>query len=76
MYHKQCLSCKQCKRLIDITLLAVGPDNDIYCNICCHKISWPNQYAGASDTAGIPGEEGEPTNCPRCHGKVGKASLA
>ena len=24
MYHKKCLSCKQCKRLIDISLIAVG----------------------------------------------------
>ena len=47
-----------------------GPDNDIYCNICCHKISWPSQYAGASDTAVIPGDDGEPNACPRCGGKV------
>lgn len=73
MYHKRCLACKQCKRLIDIALLAVGPDDEIYCNICCHKISWPSQYAGASDTTVIPGEDGEPTNCPRCSGKVFEA---
>ena len=55
---------------LDISLIAVGPDNDIYCNICCHKISWPSQYAGASDCAVIPGDDGEPNNCPRCGGKV------
>ena len=73
MYHKKCLSCKNCKRPIDISLLAVGPDDDIYCQICCDKISWPTNYVGASDTAIIPGDEGEPTNCPRCQGKVFEA---
>jgi len=73
VYHKKCLSCKQCKRPTDISLIAVGPDNDIYCNICCHKISWPSQYAGASDTAVIPGDDGEPNACPRCGGKVFEA---
>ena len=42
----------------------------MYWNICCHKISWPSQYAGASDTAVIPGDDGEPNACPRCGGKV------
>lgn len=70
IYHKRCLSCKNCKRNLDISILAIGPDDDIYCSICCHKISWPNRYQGACDTSVIPGEEGEPTNCPRCHGKV------
>ena len=55
---------------LDISLIAIGPDNDIYCNICCHKISWPSQYAGASDCSVIPGDDGEPNNCPRCGGKV------
>ena len=56
--------------ILDISLIAIGPDNDIYCNICCHKISWPSQYAGASDCSVIPGDDGEPNNCPRCGGKV------
>jgi hypothetical protein len=30
----------------------------------------PSRYVGATDTTIIPGEEGEPNNCPRCHGKV------
>ena len=72
MYHKKCLSCKNCKRPIDISLLAIGPDDEIYCQICCNKISWPTNYAGASDTSLITGEEGEPTNCPRCNGKVSR----
>ena len=29
-----------------------------------------SRYVGATDTTIIPGEEGEPNNCPRCHGKV------
>ena len=70
VYHKKCLSCKNCKRPIDISLLAIGPDEDIYCQICCNKISWPGNYAGASDTTLIAGDDGEPTNCPRCNGKV------
>jgi len=73
LYHKKCLSCKNCKRPIDISLLAVGPDDDIYCQICCNKMSWPGNYAGASDTTLITGDEGEPTNCPRCSGKVFEA---
>jgi len=73
MYHKTCLSCKNCRRPIDIANLAVGPDDDIYCNICCHKLSWPRDYAGSSDTAAITGEDGEPSNCPRCGGKVFEA---
>ncbi|TRY73464.1 hypothetical protein TCAL_02229 [Tigriopus californicus] len=73
IYHKRCLSCKNCKRNLDISILAIGPDDDIYCSICCHKISWPNRYQGACDTSLIPGEDGEPTNCPRCHGKVFEA---
>ena len=75
MYHKTCLSCKNCRRPIDIANLAVGPDDDIYCNICCHKLSWPRDYAGSSDTAAITGEDGEPSNCPRCGGKVDKHFL-
>ena len=39
--------------------------------VCCHKISWPGRFAGSSDTAVIPGDDGEPTSCPRCNGKVG-----
>lgn len=53
-----------------MSILAVGPDDDIYCTICCHKISWPNRFQGSSDTTLIPGDEGEPSSCPRCHGKV------
>ena len=75
MYHKTCLSCKNCRRPIGIANLAVGPDDDIYCNICCHKLSWPREYAGSSDTAAITGEDGEPSNCPRCGGKVDKHFL-
>ena len=33
-------------------------------------MSWPGNYAGASDTTLITGDDGEPTNCPRCSGKV------
>ena len=33
-------------------------------------MSWPGKFAGASDTTLITGEDGEPTNCPRCSGKV------
>jgi len=73
VYHKHCLTCKNCKRCIDINILAIGPDNDIYCRVCCLKISWPSKYVGATDTTIIPGEEGEPNNCPRCHGKVFEA---
>merc|ERR1719384_1293044 len=73
VYHKKCLSCKHCKRPIDISILAVGPDDEIYCQICCNKISWPGNYAGASDTTLIAGDDGEPTNCPRCNGKVFEA---
>ena len=64
------ISCKHCKRPIDISILAIGPDDEIYCQICCNKISWPGNYAGSSDTTLIAGDEGEPTNCPRCGGKV------
>ena len=38
--------------------------------VCCHKMSWPGRFAGSSDAAGIPGDDGEPTSCPRCNGKV------
>ena len=43
MYHKKCLSCRNCKRPIDMAILAVGPDEDIYCKVCCDKISWPGK---------------------------------
>ncbi|CAB4062558.1 unnamed protein product [Lepeophtheirus salmonis] len=73
MYHKKCLSCRNCHRPVDISLLDIGPDDDIYCKICCKKISWPGRYSGIENTAVIPGEDGEPTNCPRCNGKVFEA---
>ena len=74
VYHKKCLTCGNCKRNLDISLMGIGPDEEIYCKVCCHKISWPGRFAGSSDTAGIPGDDGEPTSCPRCNGKVSKPS--
>lgn len=70
VYHKKCLTCRNCRRPVDISIMAIGPDDDIYCKVCCHKISWPGRYAGQSDTTLILGEEGDVTSCPRCHGKV------
>lgn len=70
VYHKKCLSCHNCKRSVDISIMAIGPDDEIYCKICCKKISWPGSYQGATDTSIIPGDDGEPNNCPRCNGKV------
>jgi hypothetical protein len=46
MYHKKCLTCGNCKRNLDIAILSIGPDDDIYCDICCHKMSWPGRYQG------------------------------
>ncbi len=43
VYHKKCMTCGNCKRAIDISILAIGQDDDIYCKICCHKISWPGR---------------------------------
>jgi len=73
VYHKKCLTCANCRRSLDMAILAIGPDDDIYCKVCCHKISWPGRFAGSSDTAVIPGDDGEPTSCPRCNGKVFEA---
>ena len=42
VYHKKCLTCKSCKRPCDISGLAIGPEGDIYCNICCHKVPSPS----------------------------------
>jgi len=44
VYHKHCLTCKNCKRCIDINILAIGLDDDIYCRVCCLKISWYNLF--------------------------------
>ena len=76
VYHKKCLSCKHCKRPIDISILAVGPDDEIYCQICCNKISWPGSYVGSSDTTLIQGDEEGPNNCPRCGGKVSMMNIS
>lgn len=73
LYHKKCMSCKNCKRPIDISILAIGPDKDIYCKICCDKISWPGSYVIPTDMSVIPGEAGERESCPRCNGKVFEA---
>ena len=34
VYHKKCLTCGNCKRNLDISILAIGPDDDIYCKVC------------------------------------------
>ena len=31
IYHKKCLTCANCKRNLDISILAIGPDDDVYC---------------------------------------------
>ena len=51
LYHKKCLSCGKCSRPISIDLLAIGPDGDIYCNICCKSLNWPGQYEVPWDTS-------------------------
>ena len=42
-----------------INILTIGPDNDIYCNICCKGINWPGQYSVPWDTSVIAGEDGD-----------------
>ena len=64
------MSCAKCNRLISIDLTSIGPDNDIYCNICCKSLNWPGQYVVPWDTSVIPGEDGVPETCARCTGKV------
>ena len=60
LYHKKCLSCGKCSRPISIDLLAIGPDGDIYCNICCKSINWPGQYEVPWDTSLIQVSRAEP----------------
>ena len=73
LYHKKCMTCRNCTRPISIDLAAIGPDGDLYCNICCHKISWPGRYIIPTDMSVIPGESGERESCPKCNGKVFEA---
>ena len=73
LWHKKCMTCKNCTRMISIDLAAIGPDNDLYCKICCDKISWPGRYTLAVDTSIIPGDSGEKECCPKCNGKVFEA---
>jgi len=72
-YHKKCMTCKNCSRPISIDIMAIGPDNDLYCNICCHKLNWPGQYVVPWDTSVIPGDAGDRETCARCNGKVFEA---
>ena len=37
--------------IFSIDILAIGPDGDIYCNICCKQINWPGQYLVPWDTS-------------------------
>merc|ERR1719244_1164533 len=62
-----------CSRPISIDIMAIGPDNDLYCNICCHKLNWPGQYVVPWDTSVIPGDAGDRETCGRCNGKVFEA---
>ena len=73
LYHKKCMTCRNCTRPISIDICAIGPDNDLYCTICCKKMSWPGGYTLAVDTTTVPGEEGERECCPKCNGKVFEA---
>jgi len=73
LYHKKCMTCKNCTRPISIDIMAIGPDNDLYCNICCHKLNWPGQYVVPWDTSVIPGDAGDRETCGRCNGKVFEA---
>jgi len=73
LYHKKCMTCKNCSRMISIDLSAIGPDDELYCGVCCHKLSWPGRYTLPVDTSVIPGEEGEKESCPKCNGKVFEA---
>ena len=73
LWHKNCMTCKNCSRMISIDLAAIGPDNDLYCKICCDKMSWPGAYTLAVDTSIIRGDDGEKETCPKCSGKVFEA---
>ena len=73
LYHKKCMSCAKCNRPISIDITAIGPDNDIYCNICCKGINWPGQYVVPWDTSVIAGDDGGRETCSRCNGKVFEA---
>ena len=35
VYHKKCLTCANCRRSLDMAILAIGPDDDIYCKGPC-----------------------------------------
>merc|ERR1719219_2994160 len=75
VYHKQCFSCKRCGRSMDSLAVAVGPDQDIYCNVCLKIVSAPERPQVITDTTIIMGS-GDPENkdsCPRCGGKVFEA---
>merc|ERR1712088_829310 len=72
---KQCFSCKRCGRSMDSLAVSVGPDQDIYCNVCLKIVSAPERPQVITDTTIIMGS-GDPENkdsCPRCGGKVFEA---
>ena len=60
---------------VSVLISHYGCSNDfqVYCRHCYAVLFGHKQksnYTGWMDVKAIPGEDGDRTSCPRCHGKV------
>ena len=69
-FHKSCLNCFQCNRILDISSYIDGRDGGVYCKNC---YSDRYGYRGRSKSRGkdvlFPAQNGD-IQCPSCSGKV------
>ena len=69
-FHKSCLNCIQCNRILDISSYIDGRDGGVYCKNC---YSDRYGYRGRSKSRGkdvlFPAQNGD-VQCPSCSGKV------
>ena len=74
----QCFSCEECRRALDSSSMAEGPDGCIYCGNCYLRLFGPSvrqfdeeqarKYLEAGRTSVVT--DPKQKCCPRCKGKV------
>lgn len=73
VYHKHCLSCADCKTVLNPSNFVCGEDGDIYCRNCNLNKGRAGSLVGSVATDSILAGDGDPDMCPRCTGKVFEA---
>lgn len=63
VWHKVCFKCKECKKKLDSTVLAVH-DGEIYCKSCHGRKFGPKGYGFGGGAGALSMEQVDSTNTP------------